>query len=63
MSYEETLEKLLRAYLRHVANCEGTDFLARWEKDRLLEIGLTAEEAELLISIGEEEWLASGRVL
>ena len=60
---KETLEKLLRTYLRHVANCEGTDFLARWDMDRLLELGLTPEEAELLLSIGEEEWLASGRVL
>jgi hypothetical protein len=48
-------EKLLRAYLRHVNAKEGTDFLPLWEKSELVDRGLTAEESQRLIDMGEEE--------
>jgi len=49
-------ERLLRAYIRHVARTEGTDFLPEWVKDDLVREGLENDEAERLIAIGWEEF-------
>ena len=50
------LEKMLRAYIRHVYESEGTDFLNARERNALMGLGLSDGEADFLIRLAEQTW-------